>query len=132
MNRRTTGRYLALLTCASIVIPLARPSSLAAPLISAYLALRVLLMLTPVYGRHPRRNLGPARTGASWPVALALPAAATAFAAGTRVLMRVSGGASKELHALRDVDARSFSQSPDTRWLIFHPNRTEASRVCQE
>ena len=89
MNRRTTGRdgraNLALLTYGSIALAFARPSSPAAPMISANLAVTVLLMLTPVFGRPTWRDLGPARTGASrWPVALAVPATAAAFSVRER------------------------------------------------
>ena len=77
MNGRTTGRdgraNLALLTYGSVALAFVRPSSPAAPMISANLAVTVLLMLTPLFGRSTTwRDLGAARTGASrWPVALA-------------------------------------------------------------
>lgn len=88
MNRRTTGRdgraNLALLTYGSVALAFVRPSSPAAPMISANLAVTVLLMLTPLFGRSTTwRDLDAARTGASrWPVALAVPATAAAFAYG--------------------------------------------------
>jgi hypothetical protein len=87
MNRPTTGRdgraNLALLTYGSVALAVDRPSSPAAPMISANLAVTVLLMLTPVFGRSTWRDLGPARTGDSrWPVALVVPATAAAFTQG--------------------------------------------------
>ena len=129
MNRRTTGRdgraNLALLTYGSVALPFVRPSSPAAPLISANLAVTVLLMPTPLFGRSVTwRDLGAARTGASrWPVALAVPATAAALAYGREVLMRVSGSASREQHALRDVDAQVLLAVAWHRAVLTPPSR---------
>ena len=75
--RRDTLSFLGLVFSASIVVAVALPHSPAAPLISAFIPVAVLLVLTPFLGRSVWSGLGLNRAGFRlWPAAIAVPAVA--------------------------------------------------------
>ena len=78
--RRDALGFLVLVFSASTVVALALPHPPAAPLISAFLPVAVLGVLTPFLGRSVWRGLGLNRAGFRlWPAAIAVPAAASAI-----------------------------------------------------
>ena len=77
--RRDTLSFLGLVFSASMVVAVALPHSPAAPLISAFIPVAALLVLTPFLGRSVWRGLGLNRAGFRlWPAAIAVPAVAAA------------------------------------------------------
>ena len=77
--RRDALCFLGLVFSASIVVAVALPHSPAAPLISAFIPVAALLVLTPFLGRSVWRGLGLNRAGFRlWPAAIAVPAVAAA------------------------------------------------------
>jgi len=84
---RATGRsvtaFLGLVSAASIVVAVLLPRSSAAPLVSAFVPVAVLMLLTPFEGRVIWKGLGLNRTGVLlWPVAVAAPLAVGAAGYG--------------------------------------------------
>ena len=74
--RRDTFSFLGLGYSASVVAAVALPHSPAAPLISAFIPVAVLVVLTPFLGRSVWRGLSLNRAGFRfWPAAIAVPAA---------------------------------------------------------
>jgi hypothetical protein len=70
--RRDTLSFLGVVFSASSVVAVALPRSLAAPLISAFVPVGVLLVLTPFLSRSVWRGLGLNRSGFRlWPAAIA-------------------------------------------------------------
>jgi membrane protease YdiL (CAAX protease family) len=85
--QRAEGRgviaFLALVFAASIAVAVMLPRSSAAPLISAFIPVAVLILLTPFGGRSVWSGLGLGRAGVRlWPVAVAVPVAVAATSYG--------------------------------------------------
>ena len=96
--RRDTLSFLGLVFSASIVVAVALPHSPAAPLISAFIPIAVLVVLTPFLGRSAWRGLGLNRAGFRlWPAAIAVPAftSAISYAVASRL------GLMQEFSAIR-------------------------------
>jgi membrane protease YdiL (CAAX protease family) len=76
---RDVTAYLALVFLASIAVAVLLPRSPAAPWISAFIPVAVLVVLTPFQGRSIWTGLGLNRAGVRlWPVAVAVPLAVAA------------------------------------------------------
>ena len=73
-SRRETLSFLGAVFFASIVVAVALPHSPAAPSLSAFVPVAVLLVLTPVLGGSVWKGLGLNRAGFRlWPAAIAVP-----------------------------------------------------------
>ena len=71
--------FLVLVFAASIAVAVVLPRSSAAPLVSAFIPVAVLILLTPFGGRSVWNGLGLDRAGVRlWPVAVAVPVAIAA------------------------------------------------------
>ena len=81
--RRSVITFLVLVFTASIVVAVLLPRSSAAPLVSAFVPVAVLILLTPFVGRSIWKGLGLNRAGVRlWPVAVAVPLAVAAAGYG--------------------------------------------------
>jgi membrane protease YdiL (CAAX protease family) len=81
--RRSVVAFLALVSTASMVVAVLLPRSSAAPLVSAFLPVAVLILLSPFQGRSVWKGLGLNRAGLRlWPIAVAVPLAVAATGYG--------------------------------------------------